>query len=145
MKTTYSLAVLILLTGTVVFAQEPQAPQSIAFRLTEWKSMHFDTAAESQQQLQTLKKLGCEVQTEQHAGHIDVRFRAARWSKVSLDTHKLADQWERWFKTNGFETLHGHDEAPAVEAVAVHYQMARPRTMHVNTTEEAKELMAIFT
>lgn len=145
MKTTHVLAIMFLLTESVAFAQQQLAPQSIAFRLTEWKSMHFDNAADATLQLQTLKKLGCEAQSEEHSGHIDVRFRALRWTKVSLDTQKLADQWESWFRTNGFETLHGHDEAPAQGAVAVHYVMVQPRTLHVSTAEEAQEFAAIFT
>lgn len=144
MKTIHALAIITMLTGTVASAQEKLPPQSIAFRLTEWKNMHFEDAAEAQHKLQTLKKLGCEAETEPHAGHTDVRFRTIRWAKVTLDTRKVADQWERWLKTNGFETLRGLDEAPAQGAVAVHYMMARPRTMHLNTPEEAKELTALY-
>jgi len=120
------------------------APQSIAFRLTEWKSMHFDNSQEAQQQVDTLKRLGCEAQLDQHAGHTDVKFRAAKWTKVSLDTHELADQWEKWLKTTGFETLHGHDEAPAQGAIAVHFMMPRSKHMHVNDPAQVKEFTAIF-
>lgn len=145
MKTTPAFTILFLLVGTLTSAQERPAPQSVAFRLTEWKNLHFDDVNEAQQQLQTLKKLGCEAETEPHAGHTDVRFRATRWAKVSLDTRKVADQWERWLKTNGFETLRGHNEAPAPGAVAVHYTMVQSRTMHLNKPEEAQEFTALFT
>jgi len=126
-------------------AQPQDKPQSIAFRLTEWKTLHFDNANEAQQQVSTLKQLGCEAQADQHAGHVDVKFRAAKWTKVTLDTHELADQWEKWLKTTGFETMHGHDEAPTQGAIAVHYRMPHGNRMHVNDPEQAKEFVAIFT
>ena len=49
--------------------------ESLAFQLTDWKSMHFDDANKAAQHAATIKKLGCEVKQGGHAGHIDVTYR----------------------------------------------------------------------
>jgi hypothetical protein len=144
MKRSLSLLAVLLLMGASFPVQAADQPHSIAFRLSEWRSLHFDHAAEAQQQLQTLKQLGCEAQATQHAGHVDVKFRAAKWTKVTLETDALADQWEKWLKTTGFETLHGHAEAPAESAIAVHYITQQARRMHLDNPDQAREMTAIF-
>ena len=126
-------------------AEAADSPQSIAFRLTEWKSLHFDDEQEAKRQLQLLKKIGCESELKPHTDHTDLRFRASRWSKITLETHEAADEWEKWLKTFGFETLHGHDEAPPKGAIAVHYRMADSQSLHTKDAKQAQEMTAIFT
>lgn len=117
-----------------------ESPQSVAFRLSDWKSLQFESVDEAQQQLQTLKQLGCEARLKQSA----VQYRAARWTKVTLDTPELANEWERWLKTAGFETLHGLDKAPAKGAIAVHFRLTKARTLHLNDAAQAREFAVIF-
>lgn len=145
MKTSLSiLAALCLFAGASAVHAEDK-PRSIAFRLTEWKSLHFEDAGEARQQVSTLKQLGCETQAEQHAGHLDVKFRAAKWTKVTLDSRAVADQWERWLKTTGFETLRGRDVAPPQGSISVHFRMPRGNRMHINDPAQAKEMVALLT
>lgn len=138
---------LVCMLCIIIAASSAQAEDkllSIAFRLANWKSLHFDNPVEAQKQVQTLKQLGCEVQTEQHAGHFDVRFRASKWTKLTVDNPKLIDDWEKWLKATGFKTLHGNDNAPVQGVIAVHYRMPRKYRMHLDDAEAAKEFVAIF-
>lgn len=139
-----SVLTLLSLAWSTQVAYAAESPQSIAFRLIEWKSLEFDSTAEATQQLETLRQLGCEARLKQKPEQISVQYRAPRWMKVTLDTKELADEWERWLKTAGFETLHGLDQAPAQGAVAVHYRLVRSRTLHLNDSKSASETFAIF-
>ena len=56
----------------------------------------------------TLKKLGCEVKTHKHNGHIDVTYRCPKWRQLDLDTHAAAHKWESWLKEFQFQTEHKH-------------------------------------
>lgn len=131
----------------------------VAYRLGRWKTVHFDDAQAAQRHLETLKRLGCEAETHDHAGHIDVRYRQPTWTPLALATDDVAHQWESWLKRSGFETLHGHDEADhddhdhaghdhsghdhgaAAEAVA--YRMTAWKTVRVPQANQAAELVAI--
>ena len=139
-----SLLALLSLAWSTHLATAADSPQTIAFRLTDWKSLHFDTVTEAKQQLQTLKQLGCEARMESHVSHADLKFRAPQWTKVTVDSDDLAHEWEKWLKTAGFETLHGHDEAPAEGAVAVHYRLPRSQTLHPKNEKQTQEFLAIY-
>lgn len=80
----------------------------VAYRLANWKTMHFDKAAEAKDHFTTVKRLGCEASQEDHGGHIDVAFRCPRWRVVSFDDHATAHKWQRWLQACGFETEHKH-------------------------------------
>ena len=119
---------LLLLSGTtlsVVQAQTPttsadsdhanhnhaghsHAGETVAFALANWKTLHFEDANKAAQHAETIKKLGCELKQEKHAGHIDVTYRCAQWRTMELPSHKLADQWIGWLKGSGFDVSHGH-------------------------------------
>lgn len=144
MNSRRSPMILFLLLCFASSVSAADGPQSIAFRLTEWKSLHFDSSHEAQQRLKTLKQLGCETQFVKHTGHTDVKFLAAKWTKVALDSHEQADQWEKWLKTTGFETLHGHDVAPAQGAIVVSFMMPESKHMHVDDPVQVKEFNALF-
>lgn len=80
----------------------------VKFRLTNWKTAHFDDAKKAQSQSGTLKQIGCEVKLHAHGSHHDVSYRCIQWRSISLKSHKQAQQWERWLKLHGFETAHHH-------------------------------------
>ena len=84
------------------------APVAIAYRLSKWKTMHFDDEAKAKKHEAAVKKLGCEAKTDSHGGHIDVTYRHGAWKALSLSDDKVAHQWEAWLKGAGFETLHGY-------------------------------------
>ena len=92
----------------VSLAGVAEAAESIAYRLSETKEMHFDDARKAEQHLAAVKKLGCEAKIDSHGGHTDVIYRSTRWQSMEFATDELAHQWEDWLKKAGFETLHGH-------------------------------------
>ncbi len=144
MSTSRSILALLSLAWSTQVADAAERPQSLAFRLASWKDLSFENTEEARQQLQTLKQLGCEARIDQQSPGAHLRFRAVRWTKVTLDTQELADEWEKWLKTTGFETLHAHDKSPAKDAVAVHFRMPKSATRHVTEADQAKELLAIY-
>jgi hypothetical protein len=83
---------------------------SVAYRLKETKTIHFDDAGKAQLHLQTVRKLGCEARMDDHGGHMDVSYRLKSWTALTLDTEQTAHQWEGWMKKSGFETIHAHGE-----------------------------------
>ena len=94
-------------------AAEPRSvakPPSVAYRLKETKTIHFDDTRKAQLHLQTVRKLGCQAKMDDHGGHMDVSYRLTSWSALTLTTEQAAHQWEGWMKKSGFETLHAHGE-----------------------------------
>jgi len=139
-------------------AEEPKAETSIAYRLPDGKTMHFDDPQKAADHLQAVQKLGCEVAKAEHAGHGDVSYRCTKWKALTVENDKLAHQWQEWLTGAGFETLHGHPEdghehggAHAHEHAhegetheEVTYQLPGWITLHPQQEDEAKELVAIF-
>lgn len=95
--------------GTLVPTASPGKPAEIVkFRRAEWQSQHIHDATELNQLLTLYRALGCEVQTEGHAGHTDVKARCAEWMEIEMPTHDAAHKWQEFLKQTGFETLHEH-------------------------------------
>lgn len=80
----------------------------VQFRLTEWRSQHFEDPAKAKQVHDSLAQLGCEAKTDNHGGHIDVTYRCPEWRSLQAATHDSAHSWETWLKQAGFETSHKH-------------------------------------
>ena len=105
--------------------------ESIAYRLTAWKEMHFDDAAKANAHVAAVKKLGCEVKKSGHDGHIDVVYRSTDWQTVEVASHQLAEQWQTWLKSSGFDTHHGHVAESFTEgAEVVEFRLADWKTIH---------------
>lgn len=86
----------------------PNGEESIAYRMPNWKTLHFETGSERDQLIAIAQGLGCEVRQESHAGHDDVLIRSPRWMHAEFPTHAIALNWEQWMKRTGFETQHEH-------------------------------------
>src|SRR5688572_3577684 len=56
-----------------------QHPEVIAFRMRDWKELHFNDPQKAEGHVQALRRLGCEARLDQHAGHADVVFRTVEW------------------------------------------------------------------
>lgn len=82
--------------------------EAVDYRLTAWKKKHFHDAEKASDQATLLKKLGCEVEQDNHGGHIDVSYRCQNWRRMTLKSHSEAHRWEAWLKSVGFETNHVH-------------------------------------
>lgn len=80
----------------------------VAYRLADWKEMHFDDPMKAAQHLKAVRDLGCEAKQESHSGHIDIVYRCPQWKQAPVQTHKLAEQWLGWLKAAGFDTHHPH-------------------------------------
>lgn len=78
----------------------------VAYRLADWKEMHFEDPMKAAQHLKAVKDLGCEARQENHGGHIDVVYRCPQWRQTPVQNHKLAEQWLGWLKGAGFDTHH---------------------------------------
>ncbi len=84
------------------------ADEIVRYQLTDWKAKHIHDAKKAETIYATLKKLGCELQKDQHNGHIDVRYRCPKWRELKLDSHEDAHKWENWLKEFQFKTEHKH-------------------------------------
>ncbi len=116
--------------------------ESLAFTLPEWKSMHFDDAAKATQHLETVKKLGCEVKQDNHAGHIDVSYRCAKWKTLAVKDHAMADQWAGWLKASGFDVSHSHtDPAFAEGPEAIEFRMVKWKQLHGNGSQQEAQML----
>lgn len=156
----------------VTFTITSQAAESIAYRLSESKQLHFDDASKAEQHLAAVKKLGCEASMNSRRGHTDVAYRSATWQVMEVANDKLAHQWEDWLKKAGFETIHGHsaghstehsaddghdhsghdhakhshaghNHAPG-EAEQIAYQLPQWKTIHVKDQQQVPELVALM-
>lgn len=98
--------------STQLFAQRANVgtPPSVAYRLKESQTIHFDDSGKAQLHLDAVKKLGCEARMDDHGGHMDVTYRLTSWTALTLADENTAHQWEAWMKKSGFETLHAHTE-----------------------------------
>lgn len=85
----------------------------VAFRLPAGKSGHFDSAAQADGLADTLRMIGCEVKQDSHGGHYDVAYSCNQWRTIGFESHDVAHNWEKWLKTNGFETSHDERSAQA--------------------------------
>ncbi len=151
------------------FAGVAHAEESIAYRLSDWKEMHFDDARKAEQHLAAVKQLGCEARMGSHGGHVDVVYRMAKWQSLEVATDKLAHQWEAWLKGSGFETIHGHavdhgnphgNHSNAKHSHANHshaghnhgpgatetveYRLQDWKTIHIENPNQSPELIAIL-
>lgn len=149
----------------VAIANTAQAAESIAYRLTATKEMHFDDARKAELHLATVRKLGCTARMDSHGGHTDVIYESSPWQSLEVANDELAHQWEDWLKKAGFETIHGHtadhdsghdasdghDHAGHSHAGHGHgdmeevaYQLRQWKTIHIEDERELTELVALL-
>lgn len=144
--------------ATVTGAAE--AAESIAYRLSDWKEMHFDDPGKASQHLAAVKKLGCEARQDSHGGHTDVVYRSPKWQALEVANDELAHQWEAWLKGAGFQTLHGHAHDHTGHGHAGHdhaghahgpgeveelvYRLPNWKTTHVEDKNQSPEVVALM-
>lgn len=86
-----------------------EGPEVVEFRQTEWQTAHVE-AEEVEGFVDTLTKIGCEVDQSEDGDHIDVSFRAPLWSDIHLPDHESAEQWVTWLEAHAFEVRHEHED-----------------------------------
>jgi len=94
--------------STLAASNEAAAEEIVHYQLKEWKAKHIHDNKKATSIAGTLKKIGCEVESHQHNGHMDVKYRCLKKHEMKLKNHKEALQWEKWLKEFGFEASHTH-------------------------------------
>ncbi len=83
-------------------------PETVQYRLPDWKTMHFHQPLAAKAHLEMFKMLGCEVKTTKHGDHEDLRVRCPAWQVIGVPNHAEAHAWMGVLKKLGFATLHEH-------------------------------------
>lgn len=155
MKSSVWKIVVALLFGQLVATnligqQEPSQTQpqvkaddgvkKVGFRLASWKTIHTRNQESVNSNIATLKKIGCEVATNDHGNHVDVRYRCTTWKSMELPSGQLANQWTNWLAAKGLETV-VVDPPTDTTNPTVSYRLATPRTVHLHEAEMAEEIV----
>lgn len=120
--------------------QASNTMKKIGFRLIEWKAIHSHSEQESKETVAALQKVGCEVLTEQHGDHIDVKYRCPEWKALSLANNQLVNQWSTWFQAKGIETVVVSPPANT-QKPTVKFRLTTPKTVHLHDQEAAKKII----
>ena len=152
-----TMAITLALVPTFASAVE-EGKFVIAFRMVKPKTMEFEDAKKGNDFIAALKKIGCVVKPEDHAGHIDVTYQQPKWSELTLGSDELVHQWQGWLVKAGFETLHadgaddGHDHEHGDAKGEGHdhehgeilkFQAKEWIVKHFENESDAKEFVAI--
>ena len=132
---------------------ETATPQKLilGFRMLDWNTKHMHDATAATKHAETLRKLGCEVKTAQHNGHIDVQCRTVYWKSLALDSQEQVVQWKAWLELAGFDVIHGRPASSqkAVNADGTHkevvkYRLADWRSQHIHQEAEIGQLTTLY-
>jgi len=115
--------------------------KKVGFRLTDWKTIHSHSSAEAQQHISTLMKIGCEVKSENHGNHIDVRYRCVNWKTLKLATDQLVNQWTTWCESKGMETVVVNPPA-TTKKPTVRFRLLAKKTVHLHDPDQAQQVIA---
>ena len=116
----------------------------VGYRAPDWKTLHTSSTEGAEQTVGTLKKIGCEVETNNHGDHIDIKFRCPEWRSMKVKTHALQAQWSNWCETQGLETV-VVNPTPNTKRPTVSFQMAQPRTVHLHDQDAAQKILNTLT
>lgn len=97
--------------GFEVIHLDPSSSQNleiVEYRLPKAKTVHEHSAKKAEDQVDTLKMLGCSVKQHSHSGHMDISYQCEKWRVIGFDDHDAAHKWQDWLKARGFETRHEH-------------------------------------
>lgn len=86
----------------------PGEVEEVSYRMDRWKNLHIEDARQAPEIIAVMKGLGCEVRSENHAGHADVSVRCPQWKLIELASHKAAQGWEGWLQKQGFVVKYDH-------------------------------------
>lgn len=114
--------------------------KKLGFRLTEWKTIHTNTEEQAQKELEILQRVGCEVDSQNHDNHIDVRYRCPEWKSIKLASDQLVSQWAVWCQAKGMETVI-MEPPQTTQKPTVRYRLTSPRTVHLHNPTEAAQIV----
>jgi len=122
-------------------ATHASAPvKKLGFRLTQWKTIHTTSSGQAQEEVETLKKIGCEAVSENHGNHIDVRYQCPEWRSVKLASDQLVAQWAAWCEAKGMETVIIQPPA-TTKRPTVQFRLTTPRTVHLHNKVEGDQII----
>ncbi len=99
----------VLIAGTFTLdSASANAGEVVHYQCKEWQAKHIHDVKKAEKIYATLKKLGCEVTKADHNGHVDVKYRCEKQRDMPVESHKIAMDWEKWFKEYGFKVYHTH-------------------------------------
>ena len=116
----------------------------VGYRAPEWKTLHTASTAGAEKTIATLKRIGCEVQTNNHGDHVDIKFRCQEWRSMKVKTHTLQAQWSNWCENQGLETVVVNPN-PNTKRPTVAFQMAQARTVHLHDKAAAQKILNTLT
>ena len=116
----------------------------VGYRAPEWKTLHTSSTKGAEQTVATLKRIGCEVETNNHDDHVDIKFRCEEWRSMKVKTHALQSQWSNWCENQGLETV-VVNPAPNTKRPTVSFQMVRPRTVHLHDEAATEKILNTLT
>lgn len=114
--------------------------RQIGFRLTEWKTIHAQSVGQADQEVAALKKIGCEVTSNDHGGHVDIKYRCPQWKSMKVPTETLAKQWSSWCTAKGMETVEMNPPANT-KYPTVEYRLPVPQTVHLHNSDQATQII----
>jgi hypothetical protein len=117
--------------------------KAIGFRLADWKTSHFHDAAAADQTEQTLKKIGCETERQNHDGHIDLRFRCPTWKQLTVESDEQLVQWHQWLGNLEMLTMVVDPPLP-MNLVTVRFKLDGQRHLHVKSADEAASMRQVL-
>jgi len=114
--------------------------KQVGFRLTKWKTAHTSSEAEAQEMIGALQKIGCEVDSDIHEAHIDVKYRCLQWKSIQLATDQLVAQWSTWCEAKGMETVVLNPPAGS-EKATIRFHLPSEKLVHLNSEDETKQIV----
>lgn len=116
--------------------------QRISFRTQKPTVAHLTSEKEIKETTDLLKQIGCDVKSEQHDGHIDIKYECRYWKSITLKTPAEVKQWDEWLTSKGFFVIHntpGKDHKETVQ-----YRMEEWKTLHFKSPQENEAYVAMF-
>ena len=80
----------------------------VQFRTVKPVTIHAHQPGEAGQLKIMYGALGCEIESNKHGGHTDVKIECPKWMEIALPTHEIAHKWQEFLDKAGFETKHSH-------------------------------------
>jgi hypothetical protein len=112
----------------------------VGFRLTDWKTIHSHSEQDAKVAISTLTKIGCEVTSDNHGNHIDVRYRCPEWKSMKVSTDQLANQWSTWCAGKGMETVVLNPPANTKNAT-VKFRLPNEKSIHLHDPIQAQQIL----
>lgn len=114
----------------------------ISFRLAKPAAAHMSHEKEAEENLKTLRQLGCKAELQQHEGHLDLKYECPDWRSITFKTEAEVDQWQTWLRKYQFSVVFNTPTDSVTEIVK--YQLPQPRTFHIDDSRRREAHIALF-